>query len=64
VANSQRSELQKNTQHKARKWTQSTRREKNEDQFNLSSCLLCFQGGFMFEDSFKKKVFTQYLMAI
>ena len=47
--------LQKNTQHKATNWTQSTRIEKNKNQFNLSSCLLWFLGGFVFEDSFAKK---------
>jgi len=29
--------------------------EKKEDQLNLSSCLLWFLGGFVFEDSFAKK---------
>jgi hypothetical protein len=30
-------------------------KKKNEDQFNLSSCLLWFLGGFVFEDSLAKK---------
>jgi len=30
-------------------------KKKNEDQFNLSSCLLWFLGGFVFEDTFAKK---------
>jgi len=47
--------LQKNIQHIVKKWTQSTRGEKNEDQFNLSLCLLLFVGDFVFEDSFAKK---------
>jgi hypothetical protein len=49
--------LQKKIQHKDTKWTSATAdtRKKNEDQFNLSSCLLWFLGGFVFEDSFAKK---------
>jgi len=35
--------------------TQSTRRQNNNDHFNLSLCLLWFPGGFVFEDSFSKK---------
>jgi len=49
--------LQKNTQHKATKRTSATadtRRQNNNDHFNLSLCLLWFLGGFVFEDSFAK----------
>jgi hypothetical protein len=43
------------TQHKGTKRTQSPQRQKNNDHFNLSLCLLWFLGGFVFEDSFAKK---------
>jgi hypothetical protein len=41
-----------NTSHKAH--TKHTKK-KNNDHFNLASCLLWFLGGFVFEDSFAKK---------